>query len=174
MKLLIVVDMQNDFIDGVLGTKEAQEIIPNVNEEIKRCREEGYTIVFTRDTHFEDYLDTQEGKNLPVEHCIKYTHGWQISDKIDSNIRRDYVVDKNRFGYSDWYNFIGYKRVNDLEEIELIGLCTDICVISNAMILKSEFPETIVKVNSSCCAGVTPERHQIALEAMKACQIEII
>ena len=164
MKYLIVVDMQNDFITGTLGSKFAEAIVPNVVEKVKNFDGK---VIFTRDTHFADYMQTQEGKNLPVEHCIKDTDGWQICDELKPYVNE--VVDKITFGSIDLP-----KLVSDADEIELCGLCTDICVISNAMILKAAYPEVKIKVDSSCCAGVSIERHNTALYAMKAVQIEII
>ncbi len=172
-KLLIVVDMQNDFINGSLGTKEAQAIVPNVSEKIKEYTTRGDSIIFTRDTHFSDYLDTQEGKKLPVAHCIKDTHGWQIADelKIDNAL----FVDKNTFGWEHWRStFKEYFGMVQFDSIELVGLCTDICVVSNALILKALFPETEISVDRKCCAGVTPHSHLAALETMKSCQINIL
>ena len=169
MKMLIVIDMQNDFIDGALGTKEAQAIVPNVKKKIEEYKARGDKIIFTRDTHRENYLETNEGKKLPVKHCIYNTHGWDISGEL--NVHGCEIIDKHTFGYTQWYMYgIG----SYIEEIEVIGLCTDICVISNAMILKATFPEIDIVVDASCCAGVTPESHNRALEAMKMCQIDII
>lgn len=176
MKILVVVDMQNDFIDGALGTKEAVEIVPRVAEKIKSF--EG-RVLFTRDTHEKDYLKTQEGQNLPVEHCIRGTKGWKLASQIEG-LRKEEPIDKPSFG-SIALGALLMAQDEDLkkqgepgiESITLIGLCTDICVISNAMILKAYFPEVPVTVDASCCAGVTPESHQNALEAMKVCQIKI-
>ncbi len=168
MKYLIVVDMQVDFITGSLGSKLAEEIVSNVVEKVKNF--EG-KVIFTRDTHFADYMNTQEGKKLPVEHCIKDTDGWQICDELKPYVKQ--VVDKITFGSVDLPNII--KEYGDeIEEIHLCGLCTDICVISNAMILKATFPEVKITVDSKCCAGVSVESHNTALEAMKAVQIEIV
>ena len=164
--VLIVIDMQNDFIDGALGTKEAQAIVPNVKKKIEEYKARGDEVIFTRDTHFENYLETNEGKHLPVEHCIKNTHGWQISDNLGNCVGCD-VIDKTTFGYNKWNRYY-------YESIELVGLCTDICVVSNALILKATFPEIDITVDASCCAGVTPESHQAALTTMKMCQINII
>lgn len=163
-RTLIVVDMQNDFIDGSLGTKEAQAIVENVKKKIEQYRANGDEIIFTRDTHKADYLQTPEGKELPVEHCIEGTHGWEIAEGID--IPDCLHIDKPTFGWTKWnqYNF---------EMIELVGLCTDICVVSNALILKAYFPEAEISVDASCCAGVTPESHEAALTTMKMCQIQI-
>ena len=166
-KTLIVVDVQNDFVDGSLGTKEAQAIIPNVNKKIKEYRDRGDQIIFTRDTHPTNYLETYEGKHLPVVHCIKNSDGWQISDKLDFDIENDILIDKPTFGYLNWKGF-------DFEEVEICGLCTDICVISNALIIRATHPEIDITVDASCCAGVTPESHKAALETMKMCQIKIV
>ncbi len=163
MKYLIVVDMQNDFITGALGSKLAEAIVPNVVEKVKNFNGK---IIFTRDTHFADYMSTQEGKNLPVEHCIKDTDGWQICDELKPYVNE--VVDKVTFGSVELP-----KLITDADEIELCGLCTDICVISNAMILKATFPEVKISVDSNCCAGVSVESHEIALNAMKSVQIEV-
>lgn len=168
MKLLIVIDMQNDFIDGVLGTKEAIGIVGNVAAKIFEYRSKGYPVIFTRDTHGEDYLQTQEGEKLPVEHCIQGTRGWRISEAMD--VDDSAVIDKPSFGSLELVDFI--KPVL-FDEIELVGLCTDICVISNAIILKAAYPEIPITVDASCCAGVTPESHENALQAMKMCQINI-
>ena len=170
MKALICVDMQNDFIDGALGTKEAEAIVPFVKEKLRKARQEDTEVIFTRDTHFEDYLTTQEGKKLPVEHCIKNTEGWEISRELE--VLDSVIFDKITFGSVELPEYL--KKIKDLEAVELIGLCTDICVISNAMLIKAAFPEITVKVDSSCCAGVTPESHENALNAMKMCQIEVI
>lgn len=172
MKTLIVIDMQNDFIDGVLGTPEAVAIVPNVKKKIEEYRERGDTVIFTRDTHYQNYLKTQEGKRLPVEHCIVYTKGWDIADDLAGYVK--HTVNKGTFGYSSWATYSGAFNFAGSESIELVGLCTDICVISNAMILKSIFPEVPIVVDASCCAGVTPESHKNALAAMKMCQIEIV
>ncbi len=168
MKYLIVVDMQVDFITGSLGSKLAEEIVPDVVEKVKNF--EG-KVIFTRDTHFADYMKTQEGKKLPVEHCIKDTTGWQICDELTPYVKE--VVDKITFGSVNLPNMIK-EYGEEIEEIELCGLCTDICVISNAIILKSAFPEVKITVDSKCCAGVSVESHKTALDAMKAVQIEIV
>ncbi len=165
MKTLIVVDMQNDFISQALGTNEAKAIVPKVKEKIKNF---SGRVIFTRDTHCEDYLKTQEGRNLPVNHCIKGTDGWQICDELLPYAKE--IHDKISFGSMHLADLIE----KETEEIVLCGLCTDICVISNAMILKAAFPETKITVDAACCAGVTPESHKTALAAMKAVQIEII
>ena len=170
MKVLVVVDMQNDFIDGSLGTKEAQVIVPNVAQKIKEERKNGTIVIFTRDTHQENYLQTQEGKNLPVVHCIKESDGWQISSKLD--VADSKIFDKSSFGSLSLADYIA--TIENLEEIELVGLCTDICVISNALILKNYFPDIKIIVDADCCAGTTPEKHKAALEVMKSCQVEVI
>lgn len=167
MKYLIVVDMQNDFITGSLGSKLAEKILPQVINKVKTYDGE---VIFTRDTHFENYLSTQEGKNLPVEHCVKDTFGWEICNELKPYAKT--IVDKPSFGSVE-LPFVIKSFSNDIEEIELCGLCTDICVISNATILKAVFPEVKIKVDSSCCAGVTVESHENALNAMKSIQIEI-
>lgn len=169
MKVLCVIDMQNDFIDGALGTKEAEAILENVKAKIDLYRNNGDTVIFTRDTHTEDYMNTQEGKNLPVPHCIKNTKGWEVSSELITE--GSVIIDKPTFGSYELTEHIA--TLSDVEAIELIGLCTDICVISNAMLLKAKFTETPISVDSSCCAGVTPESHLSALSAMKICQIEI-
>jgi nicotinamidase-related amidase len=171
MKVLIVVDMQNDFIDGALGTPEAVAIVPNVVEKIKNF--DG-RVIATRDTHGEDYLNTQEGKYLPVEHCIRGTKGWEIRPEIQALISET-PVDKETFGSTGLGQVLKayHQYEQPIESITLVGLCTDICVISNAMLLKAFLPEVPILVDASCCAGVTPESHTRALEAMKACQIQI-
>ena len=164
-KTLIVIDMQNDFIDMALGTKEAVAIVPAVKEKIERYKKEGGEIIYTRDTHGEDYMQTAEGKKLPVPHCIKGTKGWEIAEGLYTGGAR--IIDKPNFGWPNW-------KEEALEDVELIGLCTDICVVSNALIIKAAFPEIAVRVDSACCAGVTPESHAAALTTMKMCQIDVI
>lgn len=172
MKILIVVDMQNDFISGSLGTKEAEEIVSNVVAKIKTFDGE---IFYTRDTHEKNYLITEEGKNLPVEHCIRETKGWELHPEIEA-LRKDAPIDKVTFGSVALAETLSALNKNDgvIEEITLVGLCTDICVISNALVLKAFMPEVPITVDAACCAGVTPQSHKRALEAMKACQIKII
>ena len=167
MKYLIVVDMQNDFTTGSLGSAHAAAIIPNVIEKVKAFPG---NVIFTRDTHGDDYLQTQEGKKLPVVHCIKGSAGWQICDELMPFVEQ--VVDKVTFGSVTLPHILS-KQGEPIEEIELCGLCTDICVISNAMILKAAFPEVKITVDASCCAGVTTESHNTALNAMKSVQIEV-
>ena len=172
-KILVVVDMQNDFIDGSLGTKEAQAIVDAVERKIITEMANGALVVFTRDTHSDNYENTLEGKNLPVRHCIYKTHGWEIYHKLQKFIDSDprsIVWDKPTFGSKDLACFI---EGNEPDEVELVGLCTDICVLSNAILAKAAWPEAVVSVDAHCCAGVTPESHRTALEAMKMCQIVI-
>ena len=169
--ILLVIDMQNDFIDGALGTPEAVAIVPNVREKIRSF--DG-TVLFTRDTHGENYMETQEGKNLPVPHCIRGTDGWQIRPELEE-LRVTKPIDKGTFGSDE----LG-KILRDLNEkdpigsITVIGLCTDICVISNALLAKAFLPEVPIEVDASCCAGVTPESHENALKAMASCQIRVV
>lgn len=164
-KTLIVVDMQNDFIDMALGTPEAVAIVPAVKAKIESYARDGYEIIYTRDTHGADYLDTPEGKKLPVPHCIRGTEGWQIAEGL--YVPGSRIIDKPNFGWPHWDQL-------ELEEVELIGLCTDICVVSNALIIKAAFPNAAVKVDSACCAAVTPESHRAALTTMTMCQIDVI
>ncbi len=176
-RILIVIDLQNDFIDGSLGTPEAQAIVPNAKRKINEYIANGDKIFFTRDTHYTDYFRTQEGKKLPVQHCIYKTHGWQIGlELIPGNYT---VINKLSFGYNYWDEYLNpeLKGVINHEKdytIELIGLDTDVCVISNALIIKAMYPETNIVVDASCCAGSTPEKHKAALEIMKSCQIDVI
>ena len=163
-KTLIVVDMQKDFIDGALGTKEAVAIVENVKKKIAQYQQNGDEIIFTRDTHQSDYLNTNEGKNLPVEHCIEGTEGWKIQEGLE--VPGAIYIDKPTFGYLNWKEY-------NLEEVEIVGLCTDICVISNALIIKATYPEIQVSVDANCCAGVTPESHMAALTTMKMCQVKV-
>lgn len=195
MKVLAVIDMQNDFIDGALGSAEAEAIVPNA---VKKIREFEGLVVLTRDTHGENYLQTQEGRNLPVPHCIKDSDGWQINSKIieaaqaqaaaqsevfeDENgeavMEMEYepvIFDKPTFGSTALGQALAMGAQEEpVESVEIIGLCTDICVISNAMLIKACLPETEIIIDASCCAGVTPESHAQALGAMKACQIKVI
>ena len=170
MKVLVVVDMQNDFIDGALGTKEAVAIVPNVAEKIKNFDGK---IVFTRDTHEENYMDTQEGKNLPVVHCVKGTGGWEINAKVKEALKDAVVIDKPTFGSKILAEEIAKIAEKEDITVTLIGLCTDICVVSNALLIKAYLPEVPVKVIASCCAGVTPESHEAALTTMRMCQVQV-
>ena len=170
-KTLIVVDMQKDFIDGSLGTKEAQAIVENVKTKIQTYKERGDEIIFTRDTHQDDYLDTSEGRNLPVEHCIDQSEGWQIADGLE--VEGAVYINKPTFGWTHWKETARQYHLT-FQEIELVGLCTDICVVSNALILRAEYPDAVITVDHTCCAGVTPKTHQAALDTMEMCQIKII
>ncbi len=164
-KTLIVVDMQNDFIDMALGTKEAVAIVPKVKAKIEEYKNAGNEIIYTRDTHGENYLETAEGKKLPVPHCIRGTKGWEIAEGL--YVEGCEIIDKPNFGWKNWGE-------RDFSEVELIGLCTDICVVSNALIIKASFPEIKVSVDKSCCAGVTPESHNAALSTLAMCQVDIL
>lgn len=169
--VLIVVDMQNDFISGALGSPEAQAILPLV---AKKLASFSGNVYFTRDTHEPDYLNSQEGKNLPVVHCIKDTEGWQIADSLSAYVKDATVIDKPSFGSVELAATLRAEYEKEpIDRITLVGLCTDICVISNAMLIKAYLPEVPLAVDASCCAGVTPQSHQNALDAMKACQIII-
>ena len=171
MKALVVIDMQKDFIDGSLGTAEAVAIVPAVAEKIRARKAEGWQIIFTRDTHSEEYMETNEGKHLPVVHCIEETPGWEINGTLDTT--GALIVNKPSLGFTGWADVMEDMLGGDLEEIELVGLCTDICVVSNALILKALYPEIRISVDPACCAGVTPATHEAALTTMKMCQIEI-
>lgn len=170
MKLLVVVDMQKDFVDGALGTKEARAIVDNVVKKVAKEKEAKTQIIFTMDTHEANYLETLEGKNLPVEHCVRETKGWQLIPSLRLLADGCKIIEKPTFGSTVLAHLAAS---GDYDEIELIGLCTDICVISNALLLKAAVPETPISIDASCCAGVTPESHKNALEAMKMCQIII-
>ena len=174
-RILVAVDLQNDFIDGALGTKEAEAITPAAAARIRECRKAGYLVFATMDTHGEDYEQTQEGRRLPVRHCIRGTEGWQLNPQIREALGDCILVEKPTFGSLQLPELIR-ERVNPDEEltIELLGLCTDICVVSNALLLKAAFPEAEIVVSSACCAGVTPEKHHAALETMASCQIGIL
>lgn len=168
--ILIVVDMQNDFIDGALGTLEAQNIVPKVKKKIQNFPGK---VLFTRDTHEKDYLDTQEGRNLPVPHCIRNTPGWQIHPDLET-LRKESPIDKVTFGSRELGDILkAADREEPIQSVTLVGLCTDICVISNALLAKAFLPEAEIIVDASCCAGVTPKSHKTALEAMQSCQIRI-
>ena len=174
-KILVAVDLQNDFIDGALGTKEAQAIVPFAARRIREMREAGAEVFATLDTHEDDYMQTQEGRKLPVPHCIRGTDGWQLNTLIREALG-DYIpVEKPSFGSTRLPELIRERAGRgDNMTIELLGLCTDICVVSNALLLKAAFPEAEIQVNSACCAGVTPEKHQAALETMASSQIDIL
>ena len=168
MKTLIVIDMQNDFVTGSLANPAAEAIIPFIKAEIESGKYDG--LMFTADTHNENYLKTQEGKYLPIKHCIRGTSGWRIVDELTRSILSPYVVEKGSFGYDNWGLFGFNKDV----ELVLVGTCTDICVITNALLLKTCYPENKITVLAKGCAGLTPEKHAAALEVMKSCQIEVI
>ncbi len=168
MKFLIVVDMQNDFITGSLGSADAQRIVPNVLEAVKKFDGK---VIFTKDTHDENYMETREGRRLPVSHCIKGTQGFEICSDLLPYAKT--IIEKETFGSCNLPDFIRELDENP-EEIVLMGLCTDICIISNAFVLKAAFPECDIKVNASCSAGVTQKSHETALSAMRAVQIDII
>ena len=172
MKYLIVVDMQNDFITGSLGTKEAGAILPKVIEKVKNF--DG-TIIYTKDTHQADYLTTQEGNNLPVEHCIEGTWGWMLAEELETLSKNNKVFHKPTFGSMELAAYLTEENEKEaIETIELCGLCTDICVISNAFLIKACLTEVPVAVDAACCAGVTPESHKNALSAMKMCQVAVV
>jgi nicotinamidase-related amidase len=172
-KLLLVIDMQNDFIDGALGTKEAIAILPAVLGKIRAFDGE---VFYTKDTHTQDYMETSEGRNLPVQHCIKGTDGWRLNADVEKLCidKRATGVEKATFGAAALPGLIAERFPEGIDEIELIGLCTDICVISNALLLKAFFPGATIKVDAGCCAGATPQGHNNALEAMRACHISIV
>ena len=171
-KALVVVDMQNDFITGVLGNEECRAIVPDVVKRVRKAVDDNTDVIFSRDTHQENYLSTQEGKKLPVSHCIQNTDGWKIIPELaEISEEKGIVFQKETFGSRLIAEYI---KEHGYEEVELIGVCTDICVISNAMTIKAFVPEAEISVNAACCAGVTPQSHQTALDAMKACQIDII
>lgn len=172
-KILVVIDMQKDFVDGALGTPEAESIVGNVVEKI-----EGFDgdIIVTYDTHYENYAQTREGRKLPVPHCIKGTDGWRPDARIQAALdKRIYkAIEKNTFGAAGLPRYIMENYDPGDIEFELVGLCTDICVVSNALLLKAAFAEADISVDASCCAGVTPDTHKAALETMKMCQIDVI
>ncbi len=168
-EVLVVIDMQKDFLTGALANANEKIVTENVKSKIEKWRSAGKEIVFTRDTHGENYLKTQEGQNLPVVHCIKNTEGWQIVEGLKEP--QDKVFDKPTFGSVELANYV---RTGDYDRVELVGVCTDICVVSNAILIKAFSPETVVAVDGACCAGVTAETHDAALKTMAACQIELV
>lgn len=174
-KILVVVDMQKDFIDGALGTPEAQAMLPAAVAHIRKRKEEGYHLIATLDTHEENYMETAEGKKLLVPHCIRNTSGWQLNGQIEKALGSCILVEKPSFGSLELPGVIK-ELTRDARQvtIELIGLCTDICVVSNGLILKANFPEANLQVVAGCCAGVTPEKHKASLETMASCQIDVI
>lgn len=173
VKILVVVDMQKDFVDGALGSKEAVAITPNV---VKKIKEHNGPIIATRDTHFEDYMDSSEGKFLPVVHCVKGTDGWALDKTVADALAGKEVtyLDKFSFGSPALPGIVSGLVGREDFELELVGLCTDICVISNALILKAAYPEVKISADSSCMAGVTVDKHNAALEVMKSCQIVVM
>ena len=168
-RILIVIDMQNDFIDGALGTQEAQAILPKVKAKILSYPSND--IIVTMDTHYNNYLSTQEGRLLPVPHCIKGTAGWQLHPAIAGLLTAAKVYEKSAFGSLELARDLKQTAATEPIELELVGLCTDICVVSNALILKAMLPEVTIKVAADCCAGVTPAKHLAALETMRSCQV---
>lgn len=185
MRALVLVDLQNDFIDGSLGTAEAQAIVPNAVKKIQGIDDNETVVVFTKDTHGKDYMDTLEGTMLPIEHCIENTHGWSINKEISEAVKSNPAVKtwssgkiiksriyKNTFGSDTLVNFL--RCLGDsLDKVEFCGLCTDICVVSNVLMTRQALPDTQIIVDADCCAGTTPERHLAALEVMKSCQIDV-
>ena len=170
-KVLVVIDMQNDFIDGSLGTKEAEGIVENVVKKIKEYEPEN--VYATRDTHEENYLETAEGKKLPVIHCVEGTPGWEINEMVAEALGSAVIVNKPTFGSVVLAELLQAENDKEELEIELVGLCTDICVVSNALLLKAVMPEINISVDASCCAGVTPQSHEAALTTMQMCQITV-
>lgn len=180
-KVLIIVDVQNDFVTGSLGTSAAQAIVPKIKEKFEEYKNNGDYVVYTMDTHNLDYLDTSEGKKLPVEHCIYRTHGWEVIDEIHpakNNFYNFAVCKKSTFGYEDWpwglEEILGVDDDDTAIDIEIIGVCTDICVITNVLLIKTYYPEVKITVDAACCAGSTPEKHEAALDVMESCQINVI
>ena len=168
-RLLVIVDMQNDFLTGALANENAERVLANVKAKLEKARLENIEVVFTRDTHFENYLSTQEGKNLPVPHCIKGTWGWNIADGLYEGNER--VFDKPVFGSIELATFV---KEGGYTDVEVVGVCTDICVVSNVLLIKAYCPETAVVVDSDCCAGVTKESHESALKTMASCQVSVL
>lgn len=176
VKALVVVDMQNDFITGALANPAAEDIIEKVAARVRQAREEGIEVFWTQDAHRGDYLDTQEGRNLPVEHCIAGTKGWEIVPELDVLVGKyDKLYEKNTFGSIVLAEDLARYYKDDPDAvIEFCGVCTDICVISNVMLAKAHLPENTVRVDAELVAGITPETHKAALDAMKMCQVEIV
>lgn len=186
MNVLVLVDLQNDFIDGSLGSPEAQAIIPRIVDKLNNIKDKSNTLVlYTKDTHYDDYLDTLEGSILPIKHCIENTPGWSINKDIERAVKSnrflsyssDKIINsrvyKNTFGSDDLRDFF-VKFADKIESVEFCGLCTDVCVVSNALITRMVLPDTEITVDSSCCAGTTSDKHKAALEVMKSCQINVI
>ena len=176
MKILLVIDMQNDFLEGALRNEEGIKIIPKVVEKINEYKRNNDIVIATLDTHQTNYLDTQEGKNLPVTHCVKDTYGWQIQTDVMDALGDALLFEKPTFGSTELASYLKekYEKIQSELEIEIVGVCTDICVISNAMVVKAFYPELPLIVDAKGCAGVTPESHKRALEAMKVCQIKVV
>ena len=177
-KLLIVIDMQNDFISGSLGRKAAEVIVPAVANKVNKYFENKDSVIYTQDTHDKNYFNTLEGKKLPIEHCIYETEGWNIDSRVMPQTNEAVnVIKKKTFGYYDWEEYFmfsfAHNEDDNIEEIEICGLCTDICVVSNALILRALFPNVVIKCDSSCCAGTSDEAHEAALRVMRSCQIEV-
>lgn len=170
-KILVVVDMQNDFIDGALGTLQAEGIVERVIEKIGEFEPD--CIYATMDTHGEDYLETAEGKGLPVVHCVKGTKGWQLNERVAAAMPQAVIVEKPSFGSLTLAELLAKENHREEISVEMAGLCTDICVVSNALIIKALLPEIQITVDPSCCAGVTPESHEAALKTMNMCQIRL-
>ena len=179
MEVLVVIDMQNDFINGALGTKEAEVILPKVINRVKAAAILNEFVIYTQDTHDVNYLDTQEGTFLPVKHCIRATDGWQLPEELQDAINKcaNARIEKEAFGTFAIMNTLKtfeQELEYEVDSIEICGLCTDICVITNALLLKTAFPEVVIHVEANCCAGTTPEKHKAALEVMRSCQINVI
>jgi nicotinamidase-related amidase len=172
-KVLVVIDMQKDFITDALRNEDAIKIVPYVKKKIDEAKENGDTIIYTRDTHGEDYMETEEGKNLPVKHCIKGSDGWQIIPELEDQKNAAKIIDKETFGSKDLADYFR-ENADDIDEVEFIGVCTDICVISNVLLTKAMIPNKKIIVDAKGCAGVTKESHDTALAAMKACHIKIL
>jgi nicotinamidase-related amidase len=172
-KVLVVVDMQKDFVDGALRNEEAIEIVPYVKEKIRRAKEAGTKVIFTLDTHDEGYMETEEGKNLPVPHCIRGSEGWKILDELEPEKYGDEFFEKETFGSTALARYFTDNKA-EIDEVEFIGVCTDICVISNVLLTKAVLPNKVITVDAAGCAGVTPKAHQTALDAMKACHIRVV
>ena len=175
-ELLVVIDYQNDFVNGALGFEGAEKLDGPIVEKIREYRSRDADVIFTRDTHRENYLETQEGRRLPVVHCIEGSHGHKIFGETAKQVQiGDMIIDKPSFGSAELGRLLAEENEKELiEKVTLIGLCTDICVISNSMLLKAFYPEVPISVDASACAGVTPQSHKNALEAMKMCQIDIV
>lgn len=183
MRVLVIVDAQNDFIDGTLGTKEAKDVVPKIVDKISKFTA-NTLVLLTKDTHFYNYLETQEGKNLPVKHCMYTSNGWSINDEISNAVKKGGFyhwssaeiingrILKKTFGSPELIDVLNC--VNKIDEINVMGFCTDVCVISSVLMLKTFFPEVKINVYKECCAGTTPENHEAAIQVMKSCQINII